>query len=166
LIEYRKAFSEEIDELKKLIWEYGPNEWNFLTQDGVNDEFDLVGDGSAQVIVATHDSEIIGFAVLIDGIVSPKYLEKYCSLKDMRFVGDVVVSSLHSGKGIATKLLKECISEAKRKGANSVLIERHEDNLASAGMMKKAGFKIVDTFHDPEKRTAGSRNSAILEFKI
>ncbi|RXE88454.1 GNAT family N-acetyltransferase [Pseudoalteromonas sp. A757] len=155
-----------MDKLKDLLWEFGPNEWNYLTPEGINDEFALVESGSALAIVATKDSEIIGFAVLIDGVASPSYLEKYCDLKQMKFVGDVVVSSLHSGQGIATRLLEECVLEARNNNTSNVLIERHEENLASAGMMRKAGFEIVDTFHDPEKRTTGSQNSVILEFQI
>ena len=166
MIEYRKASLEEIDELKALLWKFGPNEWNYLTSEGVEDEFTLVENGNAQTIVAINDSEIIGLAVLIDGKVSPSYLEKYCSAKEMKFVGDVVVSSLHSGKGIATRLLEECLLEAKNNNTSTVLIERHEENLASAGMMRKAGFEIVDTFYDPEKRVAGSQISVILKFKI
>jgi len=166
LLEYRKAIVEEIDELKKILWKYGPNEWNYLTREGVNEEFALVEQGYAQAIVATEGSEVVGFSVLIEGSLSPQYLSKYCSLNNMLFIGDVVVSSLHSGKGIATQLLKECLAEAQRKNVNTVLIERHEENLASAGMMRKAGFNIIDTFHDPEKRTVGSQNSVILEFEI
>jgi len=165
LIEYRKALVEEIDELKKLLWKYGPNEWNYLTKEGVDDEFALVNNGTALVMIATFENEIVGFSVLIDGTEAPTYLSKYCSGEDMCFVGDVVVSSEHSGKGIATKLLEDCISEAKSKGAKVVLIERHEENLGSAGMMKKAGFAVVDTFYDPDKRTFGSRNSVIMAFK-
>ncbi|GGX63895.1 GNAT family N-acetyltransferase [Saccharospirillum salsuginis] len=166
MIEYRKAQIEEIDALKKLLWEYGPNEWNYLTHEGVNEEFSLVASGNAQAIVATHGSNIIGFAVLIDGIFSPNYIEKYYSLNDIQFVGDVVVSSMYSGKGIATKLLEECLAVAKSKKLSAVLIERHEENLASAGMMRKARFKIVDTFHDPAKRSTGSQNSVILEYEL
>lgn len=166
MITYRKARLEEIDKLKALLWEFGPNEWNYLTDDGVEDEFNLVTAGNAQVIIALDNTDIIGFAVLIDGQVSPSYLEKYCVMKQMKFVGDVVVSSFHSGKGIATRLLKESILEAKNHHATTVLIERHEENLASAGMMRKAGFEIIDKFHDPDKRTAGSQNSVILAFKI
>lgn len=165
MIEYRKALVEEIDELKKLLWKYGPNEWNYLTQEGVDDEFLLLQDGWASVIVAVIENEIIGFSVLIDGSESPTYLHKYCSSDDMCFIGDVVVSSNYSGQGIATQLLKKCLDEAKQKEYKTVLVERHEENLASAGMMKKAGFNIIDTFFDPEKREAGSRNSVILAFK-
>ncbi|MEN6670286.1 GNAT family N-acetyltransferase [Psychrobacter sp. B38] len=166
LVEYRKAAIEEIEDLKALLWKFGPNEWNYLTPEGVNDEFALVENGGAQVIVATHDLIIVGLAVLIDGLNSPKYLEKYGSLEDIQFIGDVVVSSLYSGQGIATRLLKECLLDAKRKKADAVLVERHEENLGSAGMMRKAGFKIIDTYHDPQKRTVGSKNSVVLEFKI
>jgi len=166
LITYRKASLLELDKLKALLWKFGPNEWNYLTPEGINDEFSLVENGKAQAIVALHDSDVIGFAVLIDGEVSPTYLEKYCSVTQMKFIGDVVVSSLHSGKGIATRLLDECLLEAKNNSISTVLIERHEENLASAGMMRKAGFEIVETFYDPEKRTSGSQNSVILEFKI
>ena len=166
LIKYRKALNEEIDQLKQLLWQYGPNEWNFLSTEGVDSEFALMESGQARTLVATLDDGIIGFAVLIDGKVSPGYLHKYCSMEDMQFIGDVVVSSSHAGKGIATKLLSECLAQAKTLNAKTVLIERHEENLASAGMMRKAGFEVIDTFHDPEKRSAGSQNSVILEFKL
>ena len=166
MITYRKALNEEIDQLKQLLWQYGPNEWNFLSTEGVDAEFALMKNGNARTIVAIHDTEIIGFAVLIDGKASPGYLDKYCSMVDMQFIGDVVVSALHAGKGIATKLLTECLTLAKTLNAKTVLIERHEENLASAGMMRKAGFEVIDTFYDPDKRSAGSQNSVILEFKL
>ncbi len=165
MIKYRKALLEDIPTLKKLLWKYGPNEWNYLTQEGVDGEFKLLNKGTALAIVATSEDEIVGFSVLIDGSESPKYLSKYCKIEEMCFIGDVLVSSLYSGKGIATKLLEACLNESKNKAISTVLIERHEENLASASMMKKAGFHIVDTFYDPDKREAGSRNSVILAFK-
>lgn len=164
MIQYRTSTNEENDQLKQLLWEYGPNEWNYLTPEGVEEEFNLLQNGKAQAVVAYLDSEIIGFAVLIDGAASPNYLNKYGSAQDMQFIGDVVVSSLHSGKGVATHLLKECLTLAKSNNAKSVFIERHEDNPGSAGMMRKAGFTIVDTFHDPQKRESGSQNSVILKY--
>ncbi|MGO2511141.1 GNAT family N-acetyltransferase [Marinomonas polaris] len=111
-------------------------------------------------------NQIIGFAVLIDGAVSPDYLTKYSALNELCFIGDVVVSSAYSGQGIATKLLECCIEKSKEKRATVVLIERHEENLASAGMMRKAGFKVVETFYDPTKRSAGSRKTSILECRV
>ncbi|MDK2595366.1 GNAT family N-acetyltransferase [Pseudoalteromonas obscura] len=159
---YRKANLSELPNLKTLLWKHGPNEWNYLTPAGVDDEFALIECARADAVVALEADEIVGMAVLIDGTSSPDYLNKYANLEHMSFIGDVVVSAEHSGKGIATQLLNHCLDLAKNKGAKSVLIERHEENLASAGMMKKAGFSIVDTFHDPQKRSAGSQNSVIL----
>lgn len=51
-------------------------------------------------------------------------------------------------------------------GGHEIYIERHEENLASAGMMYKLGFDIVETFYDPEKRDHGSRNTAIMVIKF
>jgi len=166
VIEYREALVEEVDELKRILWKHGPNEWNYLTEEGVEAEFALIEQARARAVVATVNQEIVGFAVLITGEASPDYLTKYGKLEEMTFIGDVVVSSDHSGLGIATRLLNECITRSEKTNAKKVLIERHEENLASAGMMKKAGFKIIDTLHEPQKRTAGSQNSVILEFCI
>ncbi|ESP90835.1 GNAT family N-acetyltransferase [Pseudoalteromonas luteoviolacea] len=162
MITYRKAKLSELSNLKSLLWKHGPNEWNCLTPDGVDDEFALVECASAEAMVALEADEVVGMAVLIDGTSSPDYLTKYADLEHISFIGDVVVSAEHNGKGIATQLLNHCIELAKDKGAKAVFIERHEENLASAGMMKKAGFLVVDTFHDPQKRSAGSQNSVIL----
>ncbi|AOT07876.1 GNAT family N-acetyltransferase [Pseudoalteromonas luteoviolacea] len=166
MIQYKIAEVTELPVLKSLLWKYGPNEWNYLTQDGVEGEFTLIKQQEAEALVALDGKQIVGFAVLLNGRVSPDYLSQYCSLDKVAFIGDVVVSPDYSGKGIATQLLINSIELAKSKGVESVLIERHEENLASAGMMKKAGFSVVDIFHDPHKRSAGSQNSVILSVSL
>ncbi|TMP39840.1 GNAT family N-acetyltransferase [Pseudoalteromonas rubra] len=166
MITYRLALATEADVLKKLLWQHGQNEWNYLTEAGVNAEFELLKCGAASAVVAVQNDEIIGFAVLIDGAHSPDYLVKYTNHRAMYFIGDVVVASQHGGKGVATALLQACIEQAKQAGGEAVLIERHEENLASAGMMRKAGFHIVDTFFDPDKRSAGSQKSCILAIAL
>ena len=171
MVIFRQAALEELADVKKLLWDQGPNEWNYLTEEGVDAEFSLIEQGSAAAMVAVDSlgadsSQIIGFAVLIDGAVSPDYLTKYSAHNELCYIGDVVVSQAYSGQGIATKLLECCIEKSKEKRASVILIERHEENLASAGMMRKAGFQVIDTFHDPDKRSSGSRNTAILEYKI
>lgn len=171
MIVLRPAAFEELADVKALLWDQGPNEWNYLTEEDVDAEFELIEQGSATAMVAVdslgaNSNQIIGFAILMDGKVSPDYLAKYYALGDICYIGDVVVSSAYSGQGIATKLLECCIEKSKEKRAGVVLIERHEENLASAGMMRKAGFQVVDTFSDPSKRSAGSRKTAILEYKL
>ncbi|WP_417529302.1 GNAT family N-acetyltransferase [Marinomonas shanghaiensis] len=166
MIHYRTATLAELADVKALLWDQGPNQWNYLTEEGVEAEFALVEQGSALVMVAVDNEQIIGFAVLMDGEVGLDTLSQYCTLSEISYIGDVVVSSVYAGQGIATRLLQLCIEKSKQKGAHAVWIERHEENLASAGMMKKAGFQVVDTFYDPDKRSAGSRNTSILCYTI
>ncbi|WP_421856012.1 GNAT family N-acetyltransferase [Marinomonas sp.] len=168
MIVFRPAALEELADVKALLWDQGPNEWNYLTEEGVDAEFSLIEQGTAAAMVAVDSDkdQIIGFAILMDGKVSPDYLTKYSALNELCYIGDVIVSNAYSGQGIATKLLECCIEKSKEKRASVVLIERHEENLASAGMMRKAGFKVVETFYDPEKRSVGSRNTSILEYCI
>jgi hypothetical protein len=144
MIMFRQAVLEELADVKALLWNHGPNEWNYLTEEGVDAEFSLIEHGTAVAMVAVDSDkdQIIGFAVFIDGTVSPDYLTKYHALNEL------------------------CIKEAKAKQVQAVLIERHEENLVSAGMMRKAGFQIVDTFYDPEKRSTASRKTSILECRV
>ena len=104
----------------------------------------------------------MGFAVLIMKEACPSKLSKYSALANIAYIGDVVVASSQSGKGLGTQLLEEAIKIAGIEKCGYVYIERHEENAASAGMMRKAGFELVDTFHDPDKRTAGSRRTSVL----
>ncbi|WP_028863637.1 GNAT family N-acetyltransferase [Psychromonas aquimarina] len=166
MIHYRKAQNDEMPELKALLWKHGPNEWNYLPEQGVNETFSLMEKGTAAALIAVHANKIVGLSLLTDGSSSPSYLEKYCDLKSICFVAEVVVAKKFSGKGIAANLLKMCIKEAEKKGCTKVLIERHEENLASAGMMRKAGFKIIDTCKAPDKRLSGSQNNVVLQIEI
>jgi len=159
---YSRALKEkDFKEMKALLLRDGPNDWNFLTEESVDYQFQLIRESSAQAILAESD-ELLGFAVLIFGESCPDKLEKYTDLPTIAYVNDVVVSKSHSGKGIGNKLLAECISIAKSRNLKAVYIERHEENLASAGMMAKAGFKIVETFFDPKKRFTGSKTTSVL----
>ncbi|KZN30417.1 hypothetical protein N480_05550 [Pseudoalteromonas luteoviolacea S2607] len=162
MISYRLAKTTEVGELKSLLWKYGPNEWNYLTEEGVDAELQLVESGRAHAAVAIYQNQIVGLAILISGVDAPSYIEKYARVAESSFIGDVVVSKEHSGMGIASQLLRECKHKAKSLNSKSVLIERHEENLASAGMMKNAGFTIYETFHDPDKRSSGTQNSVVL----
>lgn len=151
--------------MKILLFNEGPSEWNYLTEESVNEQVDLIRSGKALAVIAEED-EIFGFAVLILGHACPGKLSKYQSLDQIAYIKDVVVSKKLAGQGVGTKLLLECLSIAKDRNVDDVYIERHEENLASAGMMKKAGFKLVETIYDPEKRFSGSRNTSILVARL
>ena len=50
---------------------------------------------------------------------------------------------------------------AAARGLHAVYIDRHEENAASAGMMRKAGFTVIDTFDEPAKRPHGSGRTTV-----
>ena len=127
-------------------------------------------------------SKIVGFAVLILGAACPAKLSKYhqASLlnnnnNNVAYINDVVVAKKMAGQGVGTRLLLECVSividassttrggeSENNHGTAAVYIERHEENAASAGMMRNAGFELVETIFDPAKRRSGSRKTSIL----
>ncbi len=161
-IHSRQLGESDLKKMKALLLEEGPNDWNFLSEESIDSQFQLIRDGSALAVLAEND-EVLGFAVLISGEFCPSKIGKYATLSSIDYIGDVVVNKSHSGKGIGNKLLNECVAIARDRNSAAVYIERHEENLASAGMMEKAGFEMVETYYDPTKRFVGSKNTSVLK---
>lgn len=157
----RQLNDADFEQMKKILLRDGPNEWNYITEESISQQFQLIQEGKALAVLA-EEQEITGFAILIFKTACPTKLEKYSSLSTMAYINDVVVNANYNGKGIGSALLQKAIELAGDAQCEKVYIERHEENLASAGMMRKASFKLVDTFYDPQKRTAGSRNTSVL----
>ena len=164
-IHSRQLDKIDLQKMRELLLKEGPSEWNYLTDESIDHQFQLIDQGKALAVIA-EEASIVGFAVLILKEACPAKLSKYSVLSDIAYINDVVVASSQSGKGLGTQLLKESIKLAGHEKCTNVYIERHEENLASAGMMRKAGFELVETFHDPIKRTAGSRNTSVLCIRI
>lgn len=160
-IHSRKLNEADFQAMKDLLLKEGPNDWNYITDESIIHQFHLINQGKAFAVLA-EDTSIVGFAVLIIKEACPAKLSKYAVLSDIAYINDVVVASSQSGKGLGSQLLKESIKLAGNKKCSHVYIERHEDNLASGGMMRKAGFNLVETFYDPEKRAIGSKNTSVL----
>ena len=156
----RKLIEDDYNNMKSLLLSHGRNEWNYISEESINRQFQNLKKNMAQAILA-EDIEIVGFAILLFQDACPEKYAKYESLGNIACIGDVVVNKNYSGKGIGSKLLSKSIALAKRQNISTIFIERHEENLASAGMMRKAGFEIVETFYDPGKRHSGSRNTTV-----
>ena len=151
----------DFEQMKNILFRDGLNEWNYITDESIEQQFQLIRDKRALAVLA-EESEIIGFAILIFKEACPSQLSQYSNLSTMAYINDVVVNINYSGKGIGSRLLHKAIELAKKAQCEKVYIARHEENLASAGMMRKASFQIVDTYYDPNKRTTGSRNTSVL----
>jgi ribosomal protein S18 acetylase RimI-like enzyme len=160
-IHSRDLKESDYTNMRALLLEAGPNEWNYLTEESIDLEFSLLEKGKAIAVLA-EENEITGFAVLIFKESCPVKLERYTRLSHVAYIKNVVVSPTHSGKGLGSQLLLAAVSLAGEEQCSHVYIERHQENAASAGMMRKAGFKEVETFKDPERRSSGSRNTTVL----
>ena len=160
-VDSRKLQKSDYADMRVLLSNEGPNEWNYITDASIDHQFSLIDKGNALAVLA-EENEIVGFSVLIFGELCPAKLKKYAVLSQIAYINDVVVSQAQGGKGLGCRLLLEAVSLAAEKGCKQVYIERHEENAASAGMMRKAGFDEVETFYDPSKRSSGSRNSTVL----
>jgi L-amino acid N-acyltransferase YncA len=157
----RQLYAADFEQMRKILLRDGPNEWNYITDESIELQFQLIRDGKAIAVLA-EKNEITGFAILIFKEACPSKLSQHSHLSTMAYINDVVVNINYSGKGIGSTLLQKAIELAQKEQCEKVYIERHEENLASAGMMRKASFQIIDTFYDPKKRTSGSRNTSLL----
>ena len=82
------------------------------------------------------------------------------------YVCEVVVASDQAGRGLGSRLLREVHSAFARGGVAEVYIDRHEENAASAAMMRKAGFIEIDTFAEPERRPHGSGRTTVCRLHL
>jgi hypothetical protein len=63
-------------------------------------------------------------------------------------------------------LLREALAVLSTMGVDTVFIDRHEENLASAGMMRRAGFMELETYADPRRRPHGSGRTTVCCFSF
>lgn len=166
MLNYRKALTEEFYFLKDLIFKHGPNLWNHLPEDGINKTFALIADNHGEAVVACEGNSIIGLAIFFYPSALPENFQQYTPSEPAIYIAEVVVHGGYSGRGIGSQLLSEIIVKAQIFEAKKVLVDRHEENSPSAGMMRKAGFVEICTFTDLERRLSGSRKTTVLSFDL
>lgn len=106
-------------------------------------ERDLVA--STQYLAFTADTgRLVGCIQLRNSLNN--YLENYGG-----HIGYSVRPS-ERRKGYASSMLAECLTQAASIGLNRVLITCDEDNLASEGVIRKAGGIYEDTRDEPNSR--------------
>jgi hypothetical protein len=57
----RQTPARDIDNLCALIFEHGPNPWNYLPRDEVTAHLQAIADGAVQAVLAERDGELLGF---------------------------------------------------------------------------------------------------------
>ena len=155
----RLAQPKEYSELEEFLVCHGTNSWNYLPPQGVENQFQRLKAQTDSCFIAIEQTQIIGMAIYRSKGDIPCFFNHSFSHCQSMYVAEVVVHKEHNGKGIGSSLIA---SIARELGANSLAIDRHEQNASSAGMMRKAGFVELDCFADPARRSSGSKKTTTL----
>jgi ribosomal protein S18 acetylase RimI-like enzyme len=165
-ITVRCAAAADVAAMNAFIFEHGTNEWNFLPVDDVAAHLGAIGDGKIRAVLAESGGRLLGFVTFMSARTMARYQSREHVGYPHGYVCEAVVHRLYAGKGLGSRLLREAVAELGRQGLKEIYIERHEENRASAGMMRKAGFTEVATFDDPQRRSSGSRRTTVCRILV
>jgi ribosomal protein S18 acetylase RimI-like enzyme len=152
--------------LQALIFEHGANIWNYLPEDGIRAHLDDIAQGRAHGVLALQDGHILGAVTFGLSTDFERYLPPQTRGTPQGYVSEAVVRRDRVGQGLGTRLLREALASLSSRGVSSVFIDRHEENLASAGMMRRAGFVELDTYADLRRRPHGSGRTTVCRFSF
>ncbi len=161
---FEAASAEHLPALQALIFDHGANVWNYLPEDGIRAHIDDIAQGRAHGVLALQDGEILGAVTFCVSTDFDPYLPAPLRGTPQGYVSEAVVRRDQAGRGLGTRLLKEALATLATMGVQTVFIDRHEENRASAGMMRRAGFVEVETYPDPRRRTHGSGRTTVCCF--
>lgn len=159
--QYRLAGAGDVDALRTLITEHGPNPWNWLPADGVERSLRQVAAGEAWAALFERNG-LLGAAILYrlhDAF--PQHRPAEVAADAAGYIMEAVVRRDQAGQGLGSLLLRQACEDLAARGARWVTADRHEENAASGGMMRKAGFVELASFDDWERRAGGSRRSTV-----
>ena len=152
--------------MKALVFEHGPNDWNYLPREEVSAHLDGIRDGTSHGYLAVMEGRLIGLVTYVVGDAFSRYEQAALDGQPHGWIVEGVVHREYVSQGIGSRLADQCLRALREAGIPRVYAERHEENAASAATMQKAGFSEVDTFYDPARRQSGSRRTTVcrLEF--
>lgn len=159
-MDYRKAVAADIDEMAALLLTEGVNEWNYLPEKKIKQHLRGIADGTTQAFLA-QDGQVIGFVSYNVGIIWPHYQPINLKHAQHGYLAEAVTHHDYRGRNIGPDLAQMAIDDMASSGIRRIYAMRHEENRASARLMEKLGFEIIDTFDDPAKRQSGSRRTTV-----
>ena len=106
---------------------------------------DLLGRPGADVLVATLNDGIVGYAVLAARVGDTE-------------LANLAVDPGHRRRGIASALLRGCVDMVRDRGERWILLAARVSNEAAAGMYEKFGFREIGRhagyYRDPPEDAA------------
>jgi GNAT superfamily N-acetyltransferase len=160
------ASAQDMPALHDLIFDHGANSWNYLPEDGIREHLDDIAEGRAHGVLALEQGQLIGAVTFGLSTDYDDYLPEQARGTPQGYVSEAVVRRDRTGQGWGTRLLRQALVELGKLGAELVFIDRHEANLASAGMMRAAGFVEIDTYADPRRHPHGSGRTKVCSYRL
>jgi GNAT superfamily N-acetyltransferase len=160
------AGPQDLPALRALIFDDGANIWNYLPEVGIGEHLEDIAQGRAYGVLALEEGQLIGAVTFGLSSDFDHYLPEQARGTPQGYVSEAVVRRDRVGQGLGTRLLREALAELAKLGADVVFIDRHEENMASAGMMRRAGFVEIETYPDPKRRPHGSGRTTVCCFSF
>lgn len=156
----RDAVTADIDALFTFLYEHGANRWNHLPEGPIRHHLNGIAAGTSFAVIAEEYGQLLGFVSFDLGRDFARYQPNDRREALHGIVHEAVVHGEQWGRGIGSALLSAAVDRIWQQGCREAYVGRHDENLASAGMMRKAGFEVIDVYDDP-RRTCGNRKTAI-----
>ena len=160
------AGPQDLTALQALIFDHGANIWNYLPEVGIREHLEDIAQGRAYGVLALEEGQLIGAVTFGLSTDFDHYLPEQARGTPQGYVSEAVVRRDRTGQGLGARLLRQALVELGKLGADAVFIDRHEENLASAGMMRRAGFVEIDTYADPRRRPHGSGRTTVCSHRL
>src|SRR5580698_5156601 len=114
----RLATPNDIIAMQNLIFEHGPNEWNYIPEEEVKEHLNKLHTDEVRAVLAEKDGVIIGFATFHPST----YFNRYSDDKETPkgYIREAVVHRDHTGKGLGAKLLQEAVKQLRLWGFDEI----------------------------------------------
>lgn len=165
-LQIRRAQARDIDALGELIFEHGPNPWNHLPEAEVRTHLQGIAAGAVQALLAEREGELLGFVSYQLSRHFERYQPEARRAQEHAYICEAVIHRDMAGQGLGSRLLRQVVSHLAEQGMHDVYIDRHEENAASAGMMRKAGFVELESYADPLRRPHGSGRTTVCRLQV
>lgn len=147
--------------LQAFLFEQGTNDWNWLPVAGIEAHMRDIAAEDAYALLAMDGEQLLGAITFCTTQDFARYQPAGCKDAEHGYVCEVVVRRDRSGRGLGAQLLEQAVQALQAQGVQEIYIDRHEENAASAGMMRKAGFVELETFAEPQRRPQGSGRTTV-----
>lgn len=163
---FRMATAQDIEALAACLFEHGPNPWNYLPEGPVRAHLAEIGTGRIEAMIAEAEDESLAGFISYQPVSGEFIRYQAPGRRAHAYVCEAVVNSAFAGKGLGAALLRAVVQDIRDRGVDDIYIDRHADNAASAGMMRKAGFVEVETYDDPARRPNGTQRTTVCRISV